>query len=180
MPVVKVRYRGRIVNLRTERVTLPNGVTTELEIIGHPGGAAAAAVNDRGEICLLHQYRHAVSGWLWELPAGRIEAGEPPVDTARRELAEEAGVGARTWQPLGVMVSSPGVFTERVHLFLATGLEPAVIDREADEVLEVHWVPLSRAYRAALDGAVAGLPISDAKSALGIVRAAATLGVVGE
>ena len=77
-------YQGRIVSLRIEPVTLPNGECFDMEIVSHPGGAAAVAVDEAGRVCLLHQYRHAVGGWLWELPAGKIDGHEPPQTTAQR------------------------------------------------------------------------------------------------
>ena len=73
-------------------------------------------VDDQEKVCLLRQFRHAAGGWIWELPAGRLEPGEPPLETARRELVEEAGRTAQHWQDLGTILSSPGVFTERIHL----------------------------------------------------------------
>lgn len=165
-------YQGRAIDVGIEQVALPNGVETELEIIRHPGGAAAVAINDADEVCLLRQYRHAVDGWLWELPAGKIDNQEPPFDTVRRELAEEAGVRAERWYDLGVMISSPGVFTERVYLYWAEGLHATELSREVDEVMEVHWVPFDKAL-----GWACGVPqddavIADAKSALALHRVA--------
>ena len=98
-------HEGRAVHLDLERVLLPNGHEVELEIVRHPGGAAVVAVDGGDRVCLLRQYRHAAGGWLWELPAGKLDEGEPPLTTARRELAEEAGVGAAEWTPLGRMIS---------------------------------------------------------------------------
>lgn len=161
-------YRGRIVGLRVEPVTLPNGEHCDMEIVSHPGGAAAVAIDERGRVCLLHQYRHAVGGWLWELPAGKLDGDESPLAAAQRELAEEAGVRAAHWRPLGEVVSSPGVFTERVHLFLATGLSPVAADAEPHEVFEIHWVELAQAVRRATDG-----EYGDAKTVIGLLRAAA-------
>ncbi|MFO0510050.1 MAG: NUDIX hydrolase [Gammaproteobacteria bacterium] len=162
---------GRVTHLTVDRVRLPNGHEAELEILHHPGGAAAVAVDADGRVCLLRQYRHAAGGFVWELPAGRLEPGEPPQETARRELVEEAGIAARDWRSLGVSLSSPGVFTERIHLFLATGLDPAPLAREAAEVMEVHWLPLEEAVSRCVDGR-----IEDSKTCIGLLRAAALLG----
>src|SRR5580700_4460862 len=96
-----------------------------LEVVHHPGGAATVALDGEERICLLRQYRYVAGGWLWELPAGKLEPDEPPLATAQRELAEEAGVRARHWRSLGTVLSSPGVFTERLHLFLARGIMTA-------------------------------------------------------
>jgi 8-oxo-dGTP pyrophosphatase MutT (NUDIX family) len=159
-------FRGRVVSLTVDEVTLPNGHRASLEIIHHPGGAAVVAIDAYRRVCLLKQYRHAAGQWLWELPAGKLEPDEPPFLTAQRELVEEAGVDARHWQSLGTCVPSPGVLTEVVHLYLATELTPARSAPEAAEVFEVHWVDLDEAYRQVLDGT-----ISDAKTALGVARA---------
>lgn len=163
-------HTGRVTRLTIDSVVLPNGHRAELEILHHPGGAAAVALDADGRVCVLRQYRHAAGGYVWELPAGRLEPGEPPLETARRELVEEAGVAASGWRSLGVSLSSPGVFTERIHLFLATGLTSATIAREAAEVMEVHWLPLAEAVAQCLDGR-----IEDSKTCIGLLRAAALL-----
>jgi 8-oxo-dGTP pyrophosphatase MutT (NUDIX family) len=159
-------FRGRIIEVSVDEVTLPNGTHTELEVVHHPGGAAVAAVDHDQRVCLLRQYRYVTDGWLWELPAGKLERGEPPLATAQRELIEEAGVKARTWSSLGSYWSSPGVFGEVLHLYLARDLEPAAAAPESNEVLEVHWLALDEACERALDG-----EIRDGKTALGLLRA---------
>ena len=161
-----VHYRGRVVTLTTDEVTLPNGHAVTLEVVHHPGGAVAVALDDQERVCLLRQYRYVADGWLWELPAGKLEPNEPPLATAQRELIEEAGTRARTWQSLGSYLSSPGVFSEVLHLFLATGLTAAATAHEQAEVIEVHWVPFAQAYEWALEG-----EIRDGKTAIGLVRA---------
>lgn len=159
-------YHGRVIDLFRETVMLPNGAQAELEIVHHPGGAAAVAVDDAGRVCLLRQYRHAAQGWVWELPAGKLDPGETALTTAQRELQEEAALRAARWVPLGEMLSSPGVFTEVIHLFLAQALSPARGHAEEHEVIEVHWVALTEA----LDRAAAG-DIVDAKTVTGLFRA---------
>jgi len=134
-------FTGRVLKLNLEQVRLPNGQVAELEIAHHPGGAAVVAVDAEGRVCLLRQFRHAAGGWLTELPAGKLDGGEPPLECARRELAEEAGVSARRWEKLGEFFSSPGVLTEVIHLFLARDLEPADASPEDHEVLEATWIP---------------------------------------
>lgn len=163
----RTMFSGRVITVNVERVELPNGTTTDLEIIRHPGGAAAVAINAAGEVCLLRQYRHAAGGWLWELPAGKLDGAEEPLLAAQRELAEEVGVSAARWLSLGELTSSPGVLTEVVHLFLATGLEKRRARPEAEEVFETQWLPLERALALALSG-----EITDGKTVVGLVRAA--------
>jgi 8-oxo-dGTP pyrophosphatase MutT (NUDIX family) len=165
-----VHFSGRVIRVTTDEVVLPNGHRSLLEVVHHPGGAAVVALDGAQRVCLLRQYRYVAGGWLWELPAGKLEPDEPPLATAQRELAEEAGVSAQEWRSLGVCLSSPGVFTERLHLFLATGLTPATTAHERAEVIEIHWLPFRQACRWAVDGTIA-----DAKSALALLRAAATL-----
>lgn len=153
-----------------DEVTLPNGTQTALEVVHHPGGAAVVAVDRSDRVCLLHQYRYVAGGWIWELPAGKLEPREPPLETARRELIEEAGVEAARWSSLGTYLSSPGVFSEVLHLYLALDLVPAAAAPESNEVFEVHWVPFADACRRALEG-----DIRDGKTTIGLLRAAHAL-----
>lgn len=164
-------FQGRIIRLTIETVELPNGAQAELEIVHHPGGAAVVALDTERRVCLLRQYRHAIGGWLWELPAGKLDPGEAPRTTAERELVEEAGVRAATWQELGRTISSPGIFTEVIHLYLAQDLTPVPAAAEEHEVFEVHWLPWKEALRMASDG-----EIEDAKTLAGLLRAQVWLG----
>lgn len=166
-------FRGRVISVDVRQVPLPNGETGYYEIVRHPGGAAVVAVDAGQRVCLLRQFRPAADGWVWELPAGRLEPGEPPESTARRELAEEAGRSAADWQGLGSILSSPGVFAETIHLYLARGLAPVATGHERHEVIEVHWLPLGEALRRALLG-----EIRDGKTVIGLLRAAARLGLI--
>ena len=161
-----VQFSGRVIRVTTDEVVLPNGHRALLEVVHHPGGAAVVALDGERRICLLRQYRYVADGWLWELPAGKLEPNELPLVTARRELTEEAGVRALHWRSLGTCLSSPGVFTERLHLFLATGIAPASAAHERAEVIEIHWVPFEEACEWAMDGTIA-----DCKTALGVLRA---------
>ena len=161
-----LQYQGRVISVTTDEVRLPNGHHALLEVVHHPGGAAAVALDTSGRVCLLRQYRYVADGWLWELPAGKLEPREPALATAQRELIEEAGVEAASWVSLGVCLSSPGVFSERLHLYLATGLSAARAAHEHAEVIEVHWLPFAQACAWALDGTIA-----DCKTAIGLLRA---------
>lgn len=166
-----VHFRGRVITVTTDEVVLPNGHRAELEVVRHPGGAAAVALDGQGRVCLLRQYRYVAGGWLWELPAGKLEPGEPPLETARRELIEEAGVTAVRWQPLLCYLSSPGVFSEVLHLFLARELEPATVAHERAEVIEIHWIDFATACQWVHEG-----QIRDGKTALGLLLAQHLLG----
>jgi 8-oxo-dGTP pyrophosphatase MutT (NUDIX family) len=163
-------YSGRVITVNVETVRLPNGHVTDLEIIHHPGGAAIVALDEEHRVCLIRQFRHAAGGWIWELPAGKLEPGEPALETAKRELIEEAGFEGHGWVSLGDYVSSPGVFTETVKLFMAHGLKRSTMAHEPAELIEVHWIPLPEACRRALDG-----ELNDGKTALGLLRAQAKL-----
>lgn len=160
-------FTGRVIRVTVDEVVLPNGRKTELEVVHHPGGAAVVALDSAARVCLLRQYRYVANGWIWELPAGKLEPQEPPFETARRELIEEAGIEARSWESLGTCLSSPGIFSEVLHLYLARDLAEAVSAPEASEVFEVHWVPFAEARERALAG-----DIRDAKTVIGLVRAA--------
>lgn len=158
-------FNGRVIRVGIETVEFPNGDRIELEIVRHPGGAAVVALDDRGRICLLRQWRHAGGGWLWELPAGKLDPGEGPEATAKRELEEEAGVRAERWRSLGFMNSSPGVFDEVIHLYMAEGLSETALAHERGELIEIHWIDLAEV----IDWCNRG-QISDAKTLIGLYR----------
>ena len=162
-------YTGRIVRLGIESLRLPNGTPLELEVVRHPGGAAVVALDTQGQVCLLRQYRHAAGGWLWELPAGKLEPGESPQTTAARELLEEAGLQAGTWEELGEVLTTPGFCDEVIHLFLARELRELPACPEAHELIEVHWIAFDTALQQVREGR-----IRDAKTMLGLLLAAAT------
>jgi ADP-ribose pyrophosphatase len=135
-------YKGRVVDLNIEQVSLPNGKTIELEMVRHSGASAIVPLRDDGKVVIIHQYRYAAGGMIYEIPAGRLEADENPVDCAKRELVEEVGLQALQWQSLGTIFTTPGFTDEKIHLFLARGLKPAVQALEHDEVIEVVEKPL--------------------------------------
>jgi len=161
-----VHFRGRVITVTTDDVLLPNGHRAQLEVVHHPGGAAVVALDARRQVCLLRQYRYVAGGWIWELPAGKLEPNEPPIETAKRELIEEGGRSAGQWQSLGTILSSPGVFSEVIHLFQATQLEASQAAHEHSEVIEIHWIPFAQAHEWTMNGT-----ITDAKTVIGIARA---------
>lgn len=163
-------YEGRIVDLRLETVTLPNQVTVTLEMIRHPGAAAIVPVHEDGSVTLVHQYRHAADGYIWEIPAGKLDAGEDPVCCAGRELQEEVGLKAGELVRLGMIFTAPGFCDERIHLFLARQLTATTPQLDEDEVLSVSRMPLAQALDMIRSGA-----IEDAKTIAGLHHAAAYL-----
>ena len=172
-------YKGRVFLLVRENVTLDNGATADLEYVEHPGAAAIVPLAANGEVVLIRQYRHALKGYIWEIPAGTLNPGEPVADCARRELTEETGLAAAAWEKIGEITPVPGYSDERVHLFLAWGLTPARQALDADEVLAVHRVPLPEAL-----GMIERGEIQDAKTICGLLlaerRARTGAGPVGE
>jgi ADP-ribose pyrophosphatase len=164
-------FKGNVLTLNLEQVQLPNGRVAELEIAHHPGGATVVALDAEGRICLLRQYRHAAGGWITELPAGKLDNREPPLQCAQRELAEEAGMTAARWECLGQFFSSPGVLTEVIHVYLARELTACAANPEDHEVLEASWVPMAEAFALAASGR-----LQDAKTIIGLAWARASLG----
>jgi ADP-ribose pyrophosphatase len=156
------RFKGRVVSVRTDRVRMPNGDTTEVverDIVEHPGSVAVIGLDDQGRVLLIRQYRHPVGHQLWEPPAGlRDVEGEPTWRTAARELAEEAGYRASEWHTLLDIFTSPGMTDERVRIFLARGLteipaEESDFERIHEEAgMPVVWVPLDEAVAAVRRG----------------------------
>jgi ADP-ribose pyrophosphatase len=141
-------YEGRIVNLRLDEIEgVRGGKRRTIEVVEHPGGVAVIARPSRGDIVLVRQYRHPVGEELWEVPAGKIEHGEPPLETALRELIEETGYRAERMRFLWSMYSTPGFCSERIHFFVAVGLTAGVAKPEADEQFEVRTWSVEDAWR---------------------------------
>jgi ADP-ribose pyrophosphatase len=135
--VSQERFSGRRISITVDRVRLVSGLEAEREVVHHPGGVGVVAIGEDGSVVLVRQYRHAAQELLWEIPAGGREEGESPLETARRELAEETGYAAESWLGVGATFLAPGYSTELFWYFRATGLTP-VEDAHADpdEVLE--------------------------------------------
>ncbi len=151
-------YTGAVMALRSDEVVMPGGRVAVREILEHPGAVAIAALDPDDRLMMIHQYRHAVRRRLWELPAGLLDVqGEEPVITARRELAEEAGLAATDWSVLLDVVPSPGFSDESVRVYLARGLtdvgRPDLGDDEESDIT-VRWVSLPVAVRMVLSGTI--------------------------
>jgi len=136
-------YTGRVVNLDRDTVRFPDGSSGQLEMLRHPGASAVVPFLDDARapdprVLLIRQFRHAANGFIWEVPAGRLDADETPEACARRELEEETGMRARSLEALTTIYTTPGFTDERIHLFLAHGLEPGSERREADEFMELR------------------------------------------
>jgi ADP-ribose pyrophosphatase len=146
----------------------PDGTRHLREIVEHPPGAAAVAVDDAGSVLLVRQLRPAVNAHVLELPAGLIDPGEQPIDCARRELAEETGYSARRVEPLVSFYTSPGFSTELIHIFLATELFDVAVAHDEEEQIELLRLPLDEAIHQ-----VMAREISDAKTVAGLLAYAA-------
>jgi len=163
-------FRAGVIDLGAETTTLPNGLTVELPIIRHPGAAAIVALDRDSRVAMLHQYRYAVGGTIWEIPAGCRAPDESGRHCAERELLEEAGVGAARWEHLGSLVTIPSICDERIELYLARELYHASTSHEADEVIRVEWIELARVI-----AMIRGGEIIDAKTIAAIYQANAFL-----
>lgn len=167
------RYTGRVINLDVDTVRFPDGASGQLEMVRHPGASAVVPFIDDPDdpdprILLLRQFRHAADGFIWEIPAGRLDSGESPETCARRELAEETGMRATRIERLTTFYTTPGFTDERIHLFLAGGLETGEHRREADEFMEVHSTRWSEAM-----GMIERGEIVDGKTLLALLYAKA-------
>ncbi len=165
-------YSGRIINLDVDTVRFPDGSIGELEMIRHPGASAIVPFvsdpdGDDPQILLIKQYRYAAEQFIYEVPAGRLDAGEAPLACARRELTEETGCTAAHVEFLFTMFTTPGFTDEKIHVFAATGLSQGEHGREPDEFMTVEAMPISRALELIRDGV-----IKDAKTALSILYVA--------
>jgi ADP-ribose pyrophosphatase len=168
----KRAYTGKVISLDVDTVRFPDGSAGELEMIRHPGASAVVPflsdpAGENPQVLLIRQYRYAADTYLYEIPAGRLNAGEAPRDCAARELKEETGCTADKLEHLLSFYTTPGFTDERIHLFMATGLVAGETKHEADEFLDLQPMLLSRA----LEMVEAG-EIVDAKTALGLMYAA--------
>ncbi len=143
-PLRRTLFSGRVISLGLESYQ-PNEDDSEwvtMEIVRHPGTAVIAAIDEKGRVCLIRQYRPAASDWIWELPAGGIEFSETPDEAARRELQEETGYSADEWEKIGSFYTSPGYSDEHMHAYKASHLHVGEQALEAHEILELHWLEI--------------------------------------
>ena len=157
-------YNDKLFDVVLEKVTLPNGVIKDREIVRHPGAAAMVPLLDDGKVVLVRQYRHAVGKCLLEIPAGTLEPDEGPVECARRELVEETGYEAEKLDRLAEILPAPGYTDEHIHIFLATRLTLAEQKLQDDEVLQVQPTPLDTALDMIQQG-----KIQDGKTIAGLL-----------
>lgn len=164
-------YSGRILALDVDQVRFPDGTIEELEMIRHPGASAIVPLFDveknDPEVLLIRQYRYATDGYVYEIPAGRLEPGETPEECASRELKEETGYSAGRLRQLTTIYTTPGFTDERIHIFVGDALTQGEASREPDEFLELHSVPLSKAVAMVRSG-----KIVDGKTVIGLLLAA--------
>lgn len=156
-------YTGKVITLNVDTVELPNGFTVDLETIRHPGAAAVVPVKDDGTVVLIRQFRHAAGGFIYEIPAGKLDQGEDPLNCAKRELEEEVGYRASSFQLLSSIFTAPGFADEVIHIYKAIGLTKGQQQLDRDEVLEIIEMPLSEAIKKIQDGT-----IRDAKTIIGL------------
>lgn len=172
----KVVFPGKIIRLEHWQVALPNGEPALREVACHPGASAVVALDSDGQIILVRQHRIAVDRLTLEIPAGKLDSpDEDPFLCAQRELSEETGMTARHWQKLTCLETTPGFCNERIHIYLATGLEQGDCHPDEDEFVSVTRMPLAEAADKVLDGT-----FRDGKTALAIMMAAAMKGVFNQ
>ena len=158
-------YQGRIINVRNDLIKLPNGKNAQREYVEHRGGVAVLAVDEKGMVPLVRQFRYPLGGHLWEIPAGKLEAGERPDEAIRRELKEEAGLVAGKMESLGSFYPTCGYSNEIIRLYLATDLTYVGAKPDEDEFLELKYVPLDALYQKCLSG-----EIRDGKTLVAVMK----------
>src|SRR5438093_6210509 len=151
---VKNIYKGKVVVLNVDTVTLPNGATVDLEVIRHPGAAAIVPMKNDGTVILIRQFRHAADGFIYEIPAGKLHPEEDPRDCAARELEEEIGYRATSFELLTSIFTAPGFADEVIHIYIGTGLTKGRQKLDHDEVLHVVELPIEKAIDKIRDGTI--------------------------
>ncbi len=159
------KFKGRIVNLRFDKVSLPDGTEASREIVEHNGGVGVIAVDGDGCVWLVRQYRHPYGEVIYEIPAGKLEIGEEPLECGKRELYEETGCTAENWRSLGKVYPTPGYCGETIHLFLATGISSGESHPDEGELICTHSVKFESALEMVLNG-----EIKDAKTQIALMK----------
>ena len=165
-------FKGKIVELRVDQVELPNGKEAVREVVGHPGGVAVLPYHDDGTVTVVRQFRYPFGKVITELPAGKLERGEDHRLAGIRELEEETGLTADSFEYLGGLLSSPGFSDEVIHLYLARGLHQGPCHPDPDEFLELDRVPFKVLLEQAMDGR-----LQDAKTVAGLLKTKVLLGL---
>jgi ADP-ribose diphosphatase len=166
-------YSGKVISLDLDEVRFPDGTIGELEMVRHSGASAVVPLLDGGnelKVVLIKQYRYAASGYIYEIPAGRLAADETPQSCASRELKEETGYSAAVFRKLTTIYTTPGFTDERIHVFVAEQLTPGKSAHEPDEFLELYPVALSEAAEMVRAG-----KIVDAKTCIALLLAESLL-----
>lgn len=160
-------YQGAIIDVEKWRVTLPDGRLAVREVVLHKGAAAIVPVDARGYVTLVRQHRVVIDQFTWEIPAGKLDyTGEDPLSCAKRELEEETGLQAQSWQQLSLVITTPGFCTEQIAIYLATDLSQHEVHRDEDEFLRLKKLPLREAVLGVMSG-----EFQDAKTCLGLLMA---------
>jgi len=170
---VSVIHKSRVFDLVREEVVLPNRVFVKMDIVRHPGAAAIVAMKDDSNLIMIEQYRHALGETIWEVPAGTLHKNEDPLDCARRELEEETGFTASSWDKLGVITPLPAYSDETIHVYLASDLSPSQQNLDDDEILQVRETSLPAAIDMIKEG-----KIKDGKTISSLFLAAIRLRVL--
>ncbi len=134
-----LKFNGRMIKLYVDEVELPNSHTSTREVVRHPGASAMLVVDEKGFLILERQYRYPVDKILWEIPAGKLDKNEFPIDCAKRELKEETGLIAKKWEELGYIYTTPGFSDEKIYLFFASDLEKGEQNLDEDEFVEIEY-----------------------------------------
>lgn len=158
-------FNGRVIRVTLDKVQLEDGTASTREVVHHHGGACVLPVDANGNVTMVRQFRYALGEELWELPAGKLEAGEDPFEAAKRELSEECGLTADTYTELGVVYPTVGYDSERIYLWAAEGLHTVGQHLDAGEFLDVVKMPFAQALGLVMDGT-----IKDSKTQIALLK----------
>ena len=147
-------FNGRVIRVTLDKVQLEDGTTSTREVVHHHGGACVLPVDADGNVTMVRQFRYALGEELWELPAGKLAAGEDPFEAAKRELSEECGLTADTYTEMGVVYPTVGYDSERIYLWAAEGLHTVGQHLDAGEFLDVVKMPFAQALGLVMDGTI--------------------------